>query len=153
MCRWPSCPLTLTLRSQKNCGKRHITPPYERTAVERPGGQARRAPLGDPLLLHNQQQPGFAPQSAEQSLELFGSRGRAAAANGPGSFLKGMGRQMAGSGGGGGDAAAATAAFSSPGSGRERGGGGGGAETGAGEEGPGRVREDGPRAKELYAAN
>lgn len=115
-------------------------------ATVRPGGG--RCPLPQ----QPQQQLDFARQSAEQPLELFGSRGRAAAANGPGSFLKGMGRQIAGSGGGGRRRGAAAAVFTPPGS-RKESGGSGGADIAAGEEVPGRRLENGPRPKELYAAN
>ena len=152
-----SIPLTRPLgnhpkRHLKNVGKKHITPPYERDRERRParpggvGGSSSlstgrqapqgdnsnlwaRAPLGDPLL----------QGSARRCRDPFSSRGRAAAANGPGSFLEGLGRQVVESGAVGG-------VVLSPG--REQRGDGVG-----GGEGPGGRREDGPRRKELYAEN
>lgn len=141
-------------RHLKNVGKKHITPPYERERrPTRPGGvggssssssslrtgrQAprgdtgahntnlwARAPLGDPLL----------QDSTGICRDPFGSRRRAAATSGPGSFLQGLGRQVAESGAVGG-------VELSPG----RGGRGDG--VGLGER-----REDGPRRKELYVEN
>lgn len=131
-----------TSRHQKNVGKRHITPPYERERMPtRPGGGGgagggagagvqntklwARAPLGDPLL----------QGSTGNRRDPFGGGGKAAAANGPGSFLKGLGRQVAESG------AAAGAAFSS------------GKEQRGGSSVGGDAGEDGPRRKELYAQN
>ncbi|CAN0169533.1 unnamed protein product, partial [Hapterophycus canaliculatus] len=149
-------------RYQKNAGRKHLTPPYEQSAMVMrqaalPGGggwgrhagrqsggrpqggsnSCDRAPLGDPLL---QGHP-----------NVFGDRGRATALSGPGSFLQGLGRQVADSG------AAGSVVFSggyragdgSLGSGC--GGGGGGTEKRAAAA-PAR-HEDGPRRKELYAAN
>eukprot|EP00752_Nemacystus_decipiens_P011052 g9818.t1 len=138
-------------RHLKNVGKKHITPPYEREHRPiRPGGgggslntgeQAPQGgaggvhhtnlwvtgPLGDPLL-----------QGSGNCRGRCGSRGRAAAADGPGSFLKGLGRQVAESG--------AVGVASSPGKGgRGDGIGGGGCQEGH--------REDGRRRKELYAEN
>lgn len=155
-------------RHQKNVGKKHVIPPYERTGMAmggaaQPGGgrvgggggggarrqpgqgsggvQAKtgswaRAPPGDPLL-----------HSSGNLLETFGSGRRAAAANGPGYFLRDLGRQVAESGAAGG------VAFS-PGSRGDGGCGGvgGGAGSGGATAGPGRL-EDGPRRKELYAQN
>lgn len=141
-------------RHLKNVGKKHITPPYERErGPTRPGGigggsssstgrQApqggagppntnlwARAPLGDPLL----QGP------TGNGRDPFCSTGRAAAADGPGSFLKGLGRQVA-------ESSAVGGVVLSPGRG-ERGNGV------RGGLGPGERRDEGPRRKELYVEN
>ncbi|CAN0177485.1 unnamed protein product [Scytosiphon promiscuus] len=145
-------------RYQKNAGRKHLTPLYEQSAAivgraaPPTGGWGRHtdqrsgdrphatrkwcstAPLGDPLL---QSHP-----------NAFGDRGRAAAPSGPGSFLKGLGRQVAESG------AVGSVVFSGgckAENGGEGGGGGGDSETRVTAV-PAR-NEDGPRRKELYAAN
>lgn len=150
---------TKQIRHLKNVGKKHITPPYEREgrptrpegggSGRGPGRQASqgvvgvqnthlwaRAPLGDPLL-----------RGAARHFQgpLGGGRGGAAAANGPGSFLKGLGRQVAESG-------AVGVVVLSPGGGG--GGRGGGAAGGDADPGGGRREDAGPRRrKELYAEN
>eukprot|EP00903_Cladosiphon_okamuranus_P008145 g7844.t1 len=139
-------------RHLKHVGKKHITPPYERergrvggssssssrsssisTGRQAPRGDAgarntnlwARAPLGDPLL----------QGATGNGRDPFGSRGRVAATSGPGSFLQGLGRQVAGSGAVGG-------VVWSPCRGEHDDG------VALGDR-----REEGPRRKELYLEN
>ncbi|CBJ31827.1 hypothetical protein Esi_0286_0019 [Ectocarpus siliculosus] len=137
-------------RYQKNAGKKHIIPPYELTGgatkttqgATRSGcGGGRQQPDGGSGGPSLQSRPPF-PSGPGQGPHDPSGGGRARPV-GPGSFLEGLGRQVAESGTAGG------VVFPLGTRRRER-----GAEAGEGAAAAtGELREEVSRRKELYAAN